>query len=435
MDPFTTAIEDRAETFLAGLEGLVEGATVPVLFAELALIGALWLAATLLARRLEPRLEARLRRIKGRPRLLRLLVVLLRRLKPAVFAGLLILAAALLDAAPGPVPTGLPWAAAQLAVAWVAIAVASRIVRNRFAARIVAVIGWCVVALALVDLLDPVARELDRHAISVGSLRLSLLAVVKAGAWLVVLIWLAGLVGGGVERRLRLNADLSPSLQVLVGKLVRIGLFLLAVVVSLTAVGLDLTALTFLSGAVGLGLGFGLQKVVSNFVSGIIILADKSIKPGDVVEIGGSVGWIRELRARFVSIETRDGRGILVPNEDFITERVVNWSFEDTRARLDVHFGAAYTADPHEVRRIARETASGVRRVLVHPAPVCHITDFGDYAVAYVLRFWIDDAQNGLTNIRGDVFLALWDAFRKAGVEIPYPQTEVTIRRTGPRMS
>ncbi len=308
-----------------------------------------------------------------------------------------------------------------------AIAVASRVVRNRFAARLVAAVGWTLLALALLGLLGPVADELDRRAITVGTLRLSLLAVVKAIAWLAVLVWLAGLVGGSVDRRLRRSSDLSPSLQVLVGKLVRIALFLTAVVVSLTAVGLDLTALTFLSGAVGLGIGFGLQKVVSNFVSGIIILADKSIKPGDVVEIGGTVGWIRELRARFVSIETRDGRGILVPNEDFITERVVNWSFDDPRVRLDVTFGAAYGADPHEVRRIARETAAGVARVLARPGPVCHITGFRDGRIDYVLRFWIVDAENGLTNIRGDVLLALWDAFAAAGIELPAPQLEVTL--------
>lgn len=429
---------DRLAATVAGLRAAIgaalPGATVVGLLVEAGLIAAAFLAATLIARRLEPALEARLRRIHGRPRLLRILVVMLRRTRPALFALFLVAAAIGFDTFAPPPATGLLRTAAELAAAWVMISIASRIVRNRFAARIVAVVGWTVAALALTGLMAPIAADLDRRAIAVGTLRLSVLAVVKAAAWLAVLVWLAGLAGSGVEERLRRTTDLSPSLQVLVGKLVRIALFLLAVVVSLTAVGLDLTALTFLSGAVGLGLGFGLQKVVSNFVSGIIILADSSIKPGDVVEIGGMVGWIRELRARFVSVKTRDGREILVPNEDFITERVINWSFQDTRARLDVAFGTAYTADPHEVRRLARAAAAAVPRVLAEPVPVCHITGFGAYSVDYVLRFWIEDAQNGLTNIRGDVFLALWDAFQEAGVEIPFPQSEVTLKRGQPRM-
>ena len=179
----------------------------------------------------------------------------------------------------------------------------------------------------------------------------------------------------------------------------------------------------------GVGIGFGLQKVVSNFISGIIILLDQSIKPGDTITLGETFGWIRELRARFVSVVTRDGREFLIPNEDFITTQVVNWSFTDKYVRLDVEFGVSYDSDPHEVIRLAIEAASGVDRVVtVSKQPVCWMTEFGDSSLNFKLRFWIDDPQSGLTNIRGMVLIALWDKFKENGIEIPYPHRELIMK-------
>ncbi|MCR9113130.1 MAG: mechanosensitive ion channel, partial [Rhodobacteraceae bacterium] len=189
----------------------------------------------------------------------------------------------------------------------------------------------------------------------------------------------------------------------------------------------DLTGLAVLSGAIGVGLGFGLQKVVSNLVSGVIILLDKSIKPGDVISLGETFGWINSLGARYVSVVTRDGREYLIPNEDLITGQVVNWSHSNEFVRLDIYFGTAYGDDPHEVRRIAIEAAKGVDRVLGFKPPVCHIVGFGDSSVDYILRFWISDPTGGLTNIRGNVYLALWDAFQQNGISIPFPQREVRL--------
>jgi small-conductance mechanosensitive channel len=168
-----------------------------------------------------------------------------------------------------------------------------------------------------------------------------------------------------------------------------------------------------------------LQKVVSNLVSGVIILLDKSIKPGDVISLGATFGWIEALGARYVSVVTRDGKEYLIPNEDLITGQVVNWSHSNDFVRLDINFGTAYHDDPHLVRRIAIEAAQSVDRVLSKKPPVCHIIGFGDSSVDYVLRFWIEDPTGGLTNIRGNVYLALWDAFQAHSISIPFPQHEV----------
>ena len=183
------------------------------------------------------------------------------------------------------------------------------------------------------------------------------------------------------------------------------------------------------SGAVGVGIGFGLQKVVSNFISGIIILMDQSIKPGDTISLGETFGWIRELRARFVSVVTRDGREFLIPNEDFITTQVINWSFSDKYVRLDVPFGVSYNSDPHEVSRLAIEAAGQVGRVdATRNPPVCWMTGFGDSSLDFLLRFWIRDPQRGLTNVRGMVLLALWDTFKEHDINIPFPHREIIMR-------
>jgi small-conductance mechanosensitive channel len=225
--------------------------------------------------------------------------------------------------------------------------------------------------------------------------------------------------------RIHANSEISPSMKVLAVKFLQVLLFGAAFFLGLKVVGVDLTGLAVLSGAIGVGLGFGLQKVVSNLVSGVIILLDKSIKPGDVISIGDTFGWINALGARYVSITTRDGREYLIPNEDLITGQVVNWSHSNDFVRLDIHFGTAYGDDPHLVRKLAIEAAAGVDRVLSVKPPVCHITGFGDSSVDYILRFWITDPTDGLTNIRGNVYLALWDVFQANGVSIPFPQREV----------
>jgi small-conductance mechanosensitive channel len=157
-------------------------------------------------------------------------------------------------------------------------------------------------------------------------------------------------------------------------------------------------------------------------------LLDRSIKPGDTISLGETFGWIRELRARFVSVVTRDGREYLIPNEDFITHEVINWSFSDDLVRLDVAFGVSYSSDPHQVSALAIEAASAVERVVESRKPVCWLTEFGDSSLNFLLRFWIRDPQNGLTNVRGTVLLAVWDKFKEHGINIPFPHREVIMR-------
>jgi small-conductance mechanosensitive channel len=315
--------------------------------------------------------------------------------------------------------------AATVATAWLLVAVVARLVRNPLLRKLVTWGLWIYVTLYYLGLLEAATAFLDGLAIPFGDFRLSALAVLKALVVTTVLLTGARLVSTTTSARIQKNEDISPSMRVLTVKVLQISLYSAALFIGLKAVGFDLTGLAVLSGAVGVGLGFGLQKVVSNLVSGVIILLDKSIKPGDVISLGETFGWINALGARYVSITTRDGKEYLIPNEDLITGQVVNWSHSNEFVRLDIHFGTAYGDDPHKVRKIAIAAAASVDRVLPDRAPVCHIVGFGNSSVDYILRFWIRDPTGGLTNIRGNVYLALWDAFHANGITFPFPQREV----------
>jgi small-conductance mechanosensitive channel len=256
--------------------------------------------------------------------------------------------------------------------------------------------------------------------------------VAKAAIVVAILLWAASVLARVLNARLSHVAGLSPSIQVLTANLIRIVLIVVAVVIGLNTVGIDLTAFTVFSGAIGVGIGFGLQKIVSNFISGIILLMERSIKPGDVIEVGNTFGHVVSLSARYASVLGRDGKEYLIPNENLITNQVINWSYSSPLVRIDAPFGVAYASDLREVRALAIEACLRVTRVLGDPKPVCHITGFGDSSVNLVLRFWIDDPVRGVTNIKGEVYLALWESFRDNAIELPFPQREVHIHQSAP---
>ena len=398
----------------------------PIVLVQLGVIAILIVPALLLAKRTKPLIEGRARGIKGMPGLLRLIVAFLHRLALLFFVIFLGIAYVTTSVVAWPESNYLVWVALLMSAAWLLISIVAHGLRNRVVGRIFALFAWVYVAAAILGVVDDTALVLDQAGFDVGEFRISILSLLKASLLLGFALWLSNSLGNYLERRIQKLDELTPSLRVLLGKTTRILLFVIAASVVVSGLGIDLTALTVLSGALGVGIGFGLQKVVSNFISGIIILVDQSIKPGDTISLGDTFGWIRELRSRFISVVTRDGREYLIPNEDFITQRVINWSFSDKFVRLDVDFGVSYNSDPHEVTRIAIEAAKSVDRVdTTRKSPVCWMTEFGDSSINLKLRFWISDPQEGLTNIRGKVLMALWDAFKEHNIEIPYPHRQL----------
>lgn len=312
--------------------------------------------------------------------------------------------------------------------AWIAITIASSIFRDPAWSRAAATLAWIAAALRLLHLFEPAMLLLDGMAVTIGGVRLSVLLVLKGAALTIVLLKLALGLSAMLQRRIDRFPNLTPSSRVLAGKMLQLTFVTLAIVMAMGSVGIDLTAFAIFSGAVGVGVGFGLQKVVSNLVSGIILLIDRSVKPGDVIEVGGTYGWVNSLGARYASIVTRDGTEHLIPNEDLITQSVVNWSFSDNLVRRRVKLGIHYKADLDLATELILKAAKDTNRILQKPEPQCLLTGFGDSSVDLELRFWISDPQNGTTNVADRVLRRIWKAFHENDIEIPYPQTDLHIR-------
>ena len=322
--------------------------------------------------------------------------------------------------------------ATSLLAAWVIIQIASGFIGNRALAGMFALFAWTVAALNILGWLQPVMQTLDRIAFQAGDFRFSLLMLGKAVLALGLLLWLAVVLSAFIERRLNNSSDLSPAMQVLLGKLVKLALIVIAILAGLGAVGIDITTLAIFTGALGFGIGFGMQKVVSNLVSGLILLLDKSIKPGDVITIGDTYGWVNSMGARYVSLVTRNGIEYLVPNEDLITQQVENWSYSNKLVRQEVIFGVSYHADIRLAMRLGIEAANETDRILTEPKPNCFIRGFGDSSVDLILRFWLHDPKDGVANLKGAVLLALWDKLHENNIEIPFPQRDLHLRSAEP---
>lgn len=317
---------------------------------------------------------------------------------------------------------------AKLLTAWIIIRLSTALVRQSSWSQFIAVIAWGIAALSITGLLTPTLELLDGVSFQAGELHISLLGTLKGIATLIVMLWLAGVASRFTEHRIQAMPNLTPSAQVLLSKFLKISLITLALLVGINSLGIDLTALAVFSGAIGLGLGFGLQKVVSNLISGVILLMDRSVKPGDVIEIDETYGWVNKLGARYVSVLTRDGVEHLIPNENLITERVTNWSYSSTKVRIKIPIGVSYHADIHQAIDLMLQAAKAHDRVLGHPSPVCRLIAFGDSSVDFELRIWINDPIQGINNVRSDILLTVWDLFKEHKVEIPFPQRDIHIR-------
>ncbi|WP_165435528.1 mechanosensitive ion channel domain-containing protein [Bradyrhizobium sp. Leo121] len=345
----------------------------------------------------------------------------------AVFALLMIATRIIMAHSTWPSRSYLIVVSAKLALAWLVISLVASVIRNAFIVRLVSVGAWIVAALSIIGQLDATAETLDSVAIEVGGLRLTPLLLIKAGALVILALWLTNIASNFVESRINRATDLTPSVQVLLIKIIRIGLMVVAIAIALSAVGINLSALAVFSGAVGVGIGIGLQKIVANFISGIILLADKSVKPGDLVTIGDNSGRISAMKTRYISVAAGDGREFLIPNEDLVTQKVVNWTYTDKNTLVKIPFGTNYEADPRLVCKLAIEIAAAAPRALKGKPPNCILTEFAEAGMKFSLTFWIGD-PDGLDNVKSDVMLALWDAFKREGIRVPYPVRELRVR-------
>ena len=300
---------------------------------------------------------------------------------------------------------------------------------------------WGVLALHVLGWFEPVVQAFDSVGINAGKERITLWSVIKilftVGAFILVAVWIAR----WLERRLMSMQGLALSMRIGISKFSQAFLIGLSILLGLNAAGLDLTTLNIFTGAIGIGLGFGLQAITANFVSGFVLLMDRSIKPGDVISFTGTTGtstegfgWVQELRGRYVVVRDRDGVETLVPNQNLITNPVINWSYTDPRVRLKLPVRVSYRCDPEKALAVLLMAVEDQPRILRDPRPVSRMMGFNDYGFDLELRFWIADPQEGVNNVRSDVNRAIWRLFKEHDITIPVAQREVILemRERGP---
>jgi small-conductance mechanosensitive channel len=293
---------------------------------------------------------------------------------------------------------------------------------------------WLVIAAEYLGWLDPIVNVLDSVGIASGKSRITVWSILKLLFTLTLFVLVAAWISRWFERRLKKLDTLAPSTRIGIAKFANAFLIGLSILMGLNAAGVDLTALTVLTGAIGLGLGFGLQSIAANFVSGFVLLMDRSIKPGDVISLSGqsgtsteNFGWVQELRGRYVVVRDRDGVEMLVPNQQLISNAVINWSYTDPRIRLKLPIRVSYRDDPEVALKLLLESCVDQRRVLREPPPVSRLMHFGDSGIELELRFWISDPQGGVNNVRSDVNRAIWRLFKEHEITIPVAQHEVRV--------
>ena len=294
---------------------------------------------------------------------------------------------------------------------------------------------WLAIAAEYLGWLDPIISTMDSIGVAAGKSRITLWSILKLLFTLTLFVLVAAWISRWVERRLKRLNTLAPSTRIGIAKFANAFLIALSILMGLNAAGVDLTALTVLTGAVGLGLGFGLQSIAANFVSGFVLLMDRSIKPGDVISLSGqsgtsteNFGWVQELRGRYVVVRDRDGVEMLVPNQQLISNAVINWSYTDPRIRLKLPIRVSYADDPELALQILLTACKGQARVLHEPAPVSRLMHFSDSGIELELRFWISDPQEGVNNVRSEVNRAIWRLFKEHKITIPVAQHEVVVR-------
>jgi len=324
--------------------------------------------------------------------------------------------------------------AESLAVILILYTLLTRFIKS---ALIRSLIKWIIIPIAILQifgLLDDVTTYLEQLKIEIGNIKISAYGLARVALFGVLLFWIGRVSTSVGQRIIRNQQDLDVGTREVFAKLLQVGVFFIIFLLLLQVMGINLTTLAVFGGALGVGLGFGLQSIASNFISGIIILLDRSLTVGDHIELeDGRSGTIRELNMRSTTLETFDGKDIMVPNERFITSNFINWTHKNKKQRYDLEFSVAYDTDLHKLFEIVREIVASHPEVLSDPdlpfeeQPDAEIKAFGDSGVEILVEFWMEAIDDGAKRVRADLLLMIWDALRENGIQIPFPQREVRV--------
>jgi small-conductance mechanosensitive channel len=282
--------------------------------------------------------------------------------------------------------------------------------------------------------LTPIQEFLNSEAMSfkVGDTQFSAYMLVRASIIIILLFWLASIVSDFGEAHLKKLKNVNVSNRALIIKALQILIYFIAFLVAMDLLEIDLTGLAIFSGAIGIGVGIGLQKIASNFISGIILLFEKTVVEDDLIELeDGTSGFVRHTGARYTMIETFENREIMIPNEDFITHRMTNWTYSNTLGRIDIQVGVSYKSDIKKAYKLLLEAAKEHPKSSKEVQPVCFLEEYGDSAVMFTLYFWVDNIIEGRKKPKSEVLFSIWDKFEANNIEIPFPQRDVHVKNIG----
>jgi small-conductance mechanosensitive channel len=278
--------------------------------------------------------------------------------------------------------------------------------------------------------LKPTIKFLDSEELSftIGSIHISFYSLLKRMIFLIVLLWFANFLVAKGKKYIKKLRRIKPSNKSLVINFYQISIYFVAFMLGMNILSIEMSSLAFFGGALGIGIGFGLQKITSNFISGIILLFEKSIEEGDLVELeNGVYGFIKNTGARYTLIETFDSKEIMIPNEEFITKSVVNWTYSNKQGRIDINIGVSYKCDIEKARELILEAAREHKNCSKEPYPNCYLREYGDSSVNFLLYLWVDDVTLGRFETQSDVMRSIWKKFKDNDIEIPFPQRDVHI--------
>ena len=286
------------------------------------------------------------------------------------------------------------------------------------------------IILNILNLYDPTIAILDSFSITIGKIRVSIYTVIQAFVILSVSFWGFGAIASKTKFYFANKLDLKVNTKIIIAKFIDIAVYIIVFFIALRVFGVDMTTFAVIGGAIGVGIGFGLQKIASNFISGIILLLEKSVKVGDLVELdGGNIyGTVTQFGGRYALIETFDGREIMVPNEDFITNKVTSWTYNNTRGRVEINVGIAYNSDIKKAQEIILQSALEHSLCLNYPAPECYVTNFGESSINLLTYFWVGDVAHGRLGIKSDVMIKIYERFKENNIVIPLSKREVVIK-------
>ncbi len=298
---------------------------------------------------------------------------------------------------------------------------------NSFQSNLIGFFLMPAMILSIFGIFEPTVLYLDELAFKVGKVRISAFLIIKAIIVLITVFWLASLIRNKIKLYIDNNKTIKASNKGLIGKSIDILIYSIVFIILLKTFGVDLTALAVIGGAIGVGIGFGLQKIASNFISGIILIFEKTVEIGDIVELdnGNIYGTVKQFGGRYTLVEAMDGKEIMIPNEELIINKVTNWTYSNNRARIEIILGVAHGTDLEKAREIMIECAKQNSRCLNYPEIECYITSFGDHDIKITLYFWISDIVSGRMKPKGEVLMEIWRKFKENDIKIAIPQREI----------